>query len=345
MISGYASLNGTSGYLSKFALGCRKSPMFTASPIALGTHLGEMNEEDSVLYREGIEYGLVNGLNFIDTAINYRGMRSERDVGYVLKSLVKRGSIKRDEVIVSTKGGIIPGDIEAKLVPSDFLQKVLLEDGIIQESDVNIVDTHRHVLAPSYYRFAIDTSKKHLHLETIDIYYIHNPEISMMVLGPALFYKQLEKLFSFFENQVELGNIKYYGFATWFGFLKDPTEKGYLSIEEVINIAKRVAGEGHHFKFIQFPLNKHMNEGIKNQNQKANGKWLSVIEAAQELGIYSTTSAPFHLGKAFDKASDSRSMLTEVTSNKGVFSTMVGMKKIEHIEENIQIFRERWEGE
>ncbi|PFA62894.1 hypothetical protein CN378_17800 [Bacillus sp. AFS015802] len=339
MISGYASFNGTSDYLSKFTWACRESPMFTASPIALGTHLGEMNEEDSVLYREGVEYGLLNGLNFIDTAINYRGMRSERDVGYVLKSLIKRGSIKREEVIVSTKGGIIPGDIEANLVPTDFLQKVLLEGGIIQVSDVNIVDTHRHVLAPDYYRFAIETSQKHLHLETIDIYYIHNPEISMMTLGPALFYTQLEKLFSFFENQVRLGNIKYYGFATWFGFLKDPTEKGYLSIEEVLNIAQRVAGEGHHFKFIQFPLNKHMNDGIQKQNQKASGKWLSVIEAAHELGIYSTTSAPFHLGKAFDEKSDARSMLTEVTSSKGVFSTMVGMKKIEHIKENIEILQ------
>ncbi|UXH46462.1 aldo/keto reductase [Rossellomorea vietnamensis] len=292
-----------------------------------------------MLYREGIEYGLLNGLNFIDTAINYRGMRSERDVGYVLKSLIKRGSIKRDEVIVSTKGGIIPGDIEASLVPSDFLQKVLLEGEIIQETDVNSVDTHRHVLAPDYYQFAIDTSKKHLHLETIDIYYIHNPEISMMVLGPTLFYTQLEKLFSFFENQVQLGNIKYYGFATWFGFLKDPTEKGYLSIEEVINIAKKVAGEEHHFKFIQFPLNKHMNEGILKQNQQVNGKWVSVLEAAHELGIYSTTNAPFHLGKGFDGASDSRCMLTEVTSTKGVFSTMVGMKKVEHIKENIHILQ------
>jgi aryl-alcohol dehydrogenase-like predicted oxidoreductase len=337
MISGSASLNGTSDYLSKFSLPWRESSMFCASPIAMGTHLGEMDEADSMLYREGIEYGLLTGLNFIDTAINYRGMRSERDVGYVLKSLIKRGSIKREEVIVSTKGGIIPGDIEANLVPTDFLRKVLLEGGIIKESDVNIVDTHRHVLAPDYYRFAIDTSKKHLHLETVDLYYIHNPEISMMVLGPTLFYTQLEKLFTFFENQVQLGNIRYYGFATWFGFLKDPMERGYLSIEEVLNIAKKVAGEGHHFKFIQFPLNKHMNEGIQKQNQKVNGKWLSVIEAAHELGIYSTTSAPFYLGKALDEASDARSMLREVTLTKGVFSTMVGMKKIEHIKENIQI--------
>jgi aryl-alcohol dehydrogenase-like predicted oxidoreductase len=339
MISGYATLNGTSEYLIKSGMPIRKSPMFCAPPIAMGTHLGEMNEEDSILYREGIEYGLMNGLNFIDTAINYRGMRSERDVGHVLKSLIERGSIRREEVIVSSKAGIIPGDIEANLVPADYLKKVLLDGGIIKESDLNIVDTHRHVLSPDYYRFAIENSKKHLHLETIDLYYIHNPEISMMPLGPDLFYQQLEKLFSFFENQVQNGNINYYGFATWNGLLNAPNEEGYISIQETLNTAKRVAGEGHHFKFIQFPLNKQMNQAVKNQNQRVNGKWLTIIEAAQELGIHPTTSAPFNLGKIFDGGTDPQHILKTVTHKNGVFSTMVGMKKVPHIKENIEIFQ------
>ncbi|WP_175987404.1 aldo/keto reductase [Bacillus sp. Marseille-Q1617] len=339
MISGYATLKGTSEYLIKSGMPYRKSPGFCAPPIAMGTHLGEMNEEDSALYREGIEYGLLNGLNFIDTAINYRGMRSERDVGHVLKSLIQRGTIKREEVIVSTKAGIIPGDIEANLVPADYLKKVLLDGGIIRESDLNIVDTHRHVLEPDYYRFAIERSKKHLHLETIDLYYIHNPEISLMTLGSARFYQQLELLFSFFEEQVQTGNLNYYGFATWSGLLNAPNEDGYISIEETVNTAKRVAGEAHHFKFIQFPLNKQMNKAIKNQNQRVHGKWLTIIEAAQELGIHSTTSAPFNLGKVFDDGSDPQSSLIDVARTNGVFSTMVGMKKVEHIKENIGVFK------
>ncbi|XXM73148.1 aldo/keto reductase [Lysinibacillus sphaericus] len=338
MISGFATLKGTSEYLSKSGMAYRKSSIFCAPPIAMGTHMGEMNEEDSALYREGIEYGLLNGLNFIDTAINYRGMRSERDVGHVLKSLIQGGAIKREEVIVSTKAGIIPGDIEANLVPADYLQRVLLDGGIIKESDLNIVDTHRHVLAPDYYRFAIEKSKKHLHLETIDLYYIHNPEISMMTLGPDLFYQQLEKLFTFFEDQVQLGNINNYGFATWSGLLNAPNEEGYISLEETVNTAKRVAGEGHHFKFIQFPLNKKMNQAVNNQNQPVNGKWLTIIEAAQELGIHAVTSAPFNLGKIFNGGSDPQNILKTIAQTKGVFSTMVGMKKVHHIKENIEIF-------
>jgi aryl-alcohol dehydrogenase-like predicted oxidoreductase len=90
----------------------RTTPWFNVSRIALGTHLGKMNEADSALYQESIEFALCNGINFIDTALNYRGMRSERDVGAVLSNLFKEDRINRDDIVVSTKAGIIPGDID-----------------------------------------------------------------------------------------------------------------------------------------------------------------------------------------------------------------------------------------
>ena len=343
MIPGFASLSGTRKLKSQFDLSYRETPMFYASPIALGTHLGEMSEEDSTRYRQGMEFGVRNGLNFIDTAINYRGMRSERDVGYVLTSLIDNDVIHRDEVIISTKGGIIPGDIEANLVPKDYLQQVLLEGGIIKESDLNIVETHRHVLTPTYYQFAIETSKRHLNLETIDIYYVHNPEISMIALGPERFYHQLKTLFPFLEEQVQSGNINYYGFATWSGLTNEPEAKGYISLEKVLTVAKNVAGEDHHFKFIQFPLNQQMDAGISNKNQKVDKDWLSVIEAAKKLGLFSITSAPFNLGKLINGKTDAKFILKSVTQHDGILSTMVGMKKMEHIKENLYLFKKKFQ--
>ncbi|MEI5908611.1 aldo/keto reductase [Bacillus spongiae] len=339
MISGYASLNGTKEYVTRFNQFYRTTPMFYTSSIGLGTHLGDMNENDSALYCKGIEYGLRKGLNVIDTAINYRGMKSERDVGYVLTSLIERKLIKREDVVVSTKAGIIAGDIEANLVPIDYLQKVLIEGGIITEADLSIVDHHRHVLAPAYYEFAIHKSKNHLNLETIDIYYVHNPEISMMTLGSEVFYSQLETLFAFFETQVQMGHIKYYGLATWLGLLTNPNEHGYISLEKVVNIAKRLAGNSHHFRFIQFPLNRKINNGVRMKNQKVNHHWVTVVEAAEKLGLFSITSAPFHLGKLIDEGSSSQSMLLEVIQMKGILSTMVGMKRNEHIKENMETIR------
>jgi len=86
-----------------------------------------MDETDSARYQSSIEYGLLNGINFIDTAINYRGMRSERDIGVVLTKLLEKGLIERNEFVIATKAGIIPGDIDAKLVPTNYLKTILLD--------------------------------------------------------------------------------------------------------------------------------------------------------------------------------------------------------------------------
>ena len=337
MINGYATSKSTSHYSKRFDLPYRQSEIFTASAIALGTHLGEMNEIDSLRYREGLEYGILNGINFIDTAINYRGMRSERDVGHVLESLInKKKTLKREEVIISSKAGIIPGDVVENLVPKDYLQKVLLDRDIIKESDLNVIEHHKHVLTPSYYLFAIEQSKQHLNLNTIDIYYVHNPEISMMVLGPEIFYEHLERLFLHLEDQVQQGNIRYYGLATWSAFLKSPQEEGYISIEEVVNRAKSVAGNDHHFQFIQFPLNKQMSQSISLKNQRVHKRWCTLLEAAVEMSLYLTTSAPFQLGKIFKKEENPQKALLDITRNHAIFSTMVGMKQVKHIRKNIE---------
>ncbi|MDX8343496.1 aldo/keto reductase [Rossellomorea sp. YZS02] len=337
MISGYATLNETSRHCHKFNLPYRRSSRFLVSPIAIGTHLGEMNEEDSRLYKEGIQYALKNGINFIDTAINYRGMRSERDIGCVLNDLIlSKKILNREAVIVSSKAGIIPGDVMENLVPKDYLQKKLLEPGIIQESDLNEFQHQRHVLNPSYYKFAIAKSKQHLNLDTIDIYYVHNPEISMMTLEPETFYNHLENLFLTLESQVQLGNIRYYGIATWNGFLKSPDEKGFISLEEVMNKAKAVAGDDHHFQFIQYPLNKKISQSLTFKNQRIQNKMYSLLHAAEELGLLSTTSAPFQLGKVFGKDVNPKRLLIDIIRTKGIFSTMVGMKQIKHIRENIE---------
>ncbi|MCP3742021.1 hypothetical protein [Rossellomorea sp. BNER] len=68
-----------------------------------------------------------------------------------------------------------------------------------------------------------------------------------------------------------------------------------------------------------------------------------IVDAAEELGVISTTSAPFNLRKSIDKANNPQSILLEVTQNKGIFSTMVGMKQIDHIKENIQIFQRNFQ--
>lgn len=339
MIKGFATVDGTRSFLGSNHFSKRETPWFDTSPIAIGTHLGERDLEDSLLYRDAIHTALSHGINFIDTAINYRGMRSERDIGIVLTTLIKEERITRDQVIVSTKAGIIPGDVEAKLVPTDYLQKVLLEPGIIQESDLNIVEHQRHVLTPSYFEFAIEQSRKHLNLDTIDIHYLHNPSISQTVLGPDEFYKQLGPLFAFYEEQVEKGNIRHYGMATWDDLLVDPDHPEYISLEKVVQVAKSVAGDDHHFHFVQLPFNKRMNQAEMVKNQAVNGEWLTPLQAIEALNLYATISAPLAQATLFDESQKASDFLQYVLDTPGVFAAMVGMKRAAHVQENIKFLQ------
>jgi aryl-alcohol dehydrogenase-like predicted oxidoreductase len=320
----------------------RSTPWFDVSPIAIGTHLGDMNETDSALYQESIEFALCNGINFIDTALNYRGMRSERDIGAVLSKLFKEDRINRDNIVVSTKAGIIPGDIDLQLRPENYLKEKLIDPGILQEKDLQIIDNHKHVLKPSYYEFAIEQSLKHMNLNTIDIHYIHNPEISNRVLGEENFYKELERLFKFYEDRVERGTIRFYGMAVWTAFTDHPGAPGYLSLEKVMDTAKKVAGSSHHFRFIQTPFNFYNKKALTDQNQLVCGQWRTLFQAAEELDVYVTTSAPLDCGRLRGtQEQNAEQLIRFVLDTPEILSTMIGMRRLETVKRNIHSYIEK----
>lgn len=337
MIEGHATIRGTDKFCEKFPGLYRQTPYWISSAIGLGTHLGDMNTVDSQLYRDSLEYALMNGINIIDTAINYRGMLSERDIGFVLNKLMnEEGLLQRNEVIISTKADIIPGDIEAQLVPAEYLKKILLSQNIIRESDLNIVGYQRHVMNPKYYEFAIRESRKHLKIETIDIHYIHNPELSMKVLGEDSFYERLANLFAFYEETVLKGFIRYYGMAVWEEFLLNPDQSGYISLEKVMKIATHVGGEDHHFRFIQVPYNLVMNKAGCYKNQSIGKVLLSCFDAAKMLGLSITTSAPFGSSNAIKFGGNLQKLLTSFMKEKKIMSVMIGMKNKEHVKDNLE---------
>src|SRR5687768_3403113 len=67
------------------------------SSIGIGTYLGEMDEQTDRNYESSIARALQLGCNLIDTAINYRFQRSERNAGAALKKLIQEGTVSRDE--------------------------------------------------------------------------------------------------------------------------------------------------------------------------------------------------------------------------------------------------------
>jgi hypothetical protein len=82
------------------------------SSIGLGTYLGDENAATDAGYEASVATALSSGINVFDTAINYRGQRSERAIGRALARAFAAGVASRDEVFVSTKGGYLPHDAE-----------------------------------------------------------------------------------------------------------------------------------------------------------------------------------------------------------------------------------------
>ena len=124
---------GTARYRDRFAPGFaadyfRAAPLHTTvSSIGIGTYLGEPTATDDEAYVASVEHAVRSGINVIDTALNYRGQRSERAVGAALRRLTASGDVSRDEVVLCSKGGYIPLDGQPPASRDEYLAYVKRE--------------------------------------------------------------------------------------------------------------------------------------------------------------------------------------------------------------------------
>jgi predicted aldo/keto reductase-like oxidoreductase len=121
-----------------------------------------------------------------------------------------------------------------------------------------------------------------------------------------------------------------------------------VSLEKLIEVARTVAGDKHHFQAIQLPYNLAMLEAVAIQNQRVGDEDLPIIPAAVHHGLSITISAPLMQSQVAKIPSaiyakmpgDDTPMqkaLQFVTSSPGVSAAMVGMKCANHLKENRQV--------
>lgn len=324
------------------------------SSIGIGTYLGNHDAEADLLYRDAVVHAVELGCNVIDTAINYRFQRSERSIGAALKELNARG-FNREEIIVATKGGFIPFDGVPPKDVRGYFDDTFVKSGIANFSDVI---AGCHCMTPRYLLHQLDSSLSNLNLECVDIYYVHNPETQLGKVPRDEFNTRLVQAFEALEGAVAVGKICAYGTATWNGYRNAPTANDYLSLAEVVELAAKAGGENHHFKAIQLPLNLGMTEALSMTNQQIGGKEMTTLHAAQALGLTVMCSAsvlqgqltrnlPSLIGDTFQGLeTDGQRALQFVRSTPGVTTALVGMKQLEHVEENLRTARVRpasWE--
>jgi aryl-alcohol dehydrogenase-like predicted oxidoreductase len=72
---------------------------------------------------------LSGGINVVDTAPNYRYMKSERTIGKVLTTLHSKYGVKRNELFVSSKAGYVPEDGQKMVSQREMIER-FIDDGV-----------------------------------------------------------------------------------------------------------------------------------------------------------------------------------------------------------------------
>ncbi|HEV2352528.1 MAG TPA: aldo/keto reductase [Terriglobia bacterium] len=348
LIPGCATPAGTARFESRFAARLpghfRNANGLRLSSIGLGTYLGEPTASHDALYHHAIERAVEMGSNVIDSAINYRHQRSERAIGVALADLMRNGQLKRDEIFVATKGGFLTFDADEPADPAAYFQEHLIRTGLIRPEEVA---AGCHVMSPKYLESQIEASRKNLGLETIDLYYVHNPETQLSEVSHDEFYRRLEAAFVALEKAAGEGKIRSYGTATWNAYRAGPESREAMSLQEVFRVAERAGGRHHHFRAIQLPFNLAMPEALLARTQPWQGERVPALQVARTQGLAVFASAsllqsqlargiPPEIQKSLPGlASDAQRAIQFARSAPGITCALVGMSQIQHAEENL----------
>jgi aryl-alcohol dehydrogenase-like predicted oxidoreductase len=348
-LPGRATPEGTKRYAARFARAARgyfreAAGGLITSSIGIGTYLGEPDDATDRRYTESIVAAGEGGINLFDTAINYRLQRSERSVGAALQALLQRG-FSRDEFIVCTKAGFLTPDADMPEDLNDYFLREYIGPGIFQAEDIA---AGCHCMTPAFLASQLDRSRQNLGVDCIDVFYLHNPETQMGEVSADEFQKRIRAAFEFLESAVAQEKIAAYGLATWNAFREDPYSHAYMSLEAMVSIAREVAGDTHHFRFVQLPFNLGMPEGLTKANQLVQGKKLAMVQAARPLGVTLIASAALLQGQLTRKLppnviqvlglnSDAERAIQFVRSTPGLTTALVGMSHTQHVAANLAL--------
>lgn len=313
------------------------------SSIGAGTYLGEPTDEVDDSYREALITALENGINVIDTAINYRCQRSERVIGQAIAD----ATVDREAVFVATKGGYLPFDEHPPADPEAYVRSKFIESGVMDPEDLT---EGLHCITPEYIDQQLNWSLTNLGLNQIDLYYIHNPEAQLSIRSREAVYNQLEAAFTRLEERASAGDIRRYGVATWDAFRVDESAESYLSLSEIVSRARAAAdatgNTESHLRAIQLPFNPLMADAFTVwSHETANGE-RNALGFARDTGLSVFTSGSLAKGRLTEGLPEgidvwipgdtpSQRAINFARSAPAVTSALVSMRSTEDIEENV----------
>ena len=348
MISGFATPDGTKKFAQNSGVNqdnFKEFEKLTLSNVGIGTYLGDADARTDELVSAAVKQSILSGVNVVDTAINYRAQKAERSVGKAISELIQENKISRDQIFVSTKNGYVTNDADVQLGFWEYVKQEYTDKGAVKEGDIT---SGYHCMTPTYLSDQLDRSLKNLDLECVDLMYLHNAvEGQIKDVSKEQFLKNLQSVFELYEQKRDEGKIKFYGMATWECFRVPTDNPQYLSLEDTVNMAKKVGGENHGFKFIQLPFNLYYDQALLGKTQTIENNPVSVLESATRLDIGVFTSVPLMQGRLlqpgvmpeFSDLKPSMRALQFIRSSPGVIAPLVGQKSTEHVSENLEVMK------
>lgn len=312
----------------------------------MGTYLGGIDSASSAHLLHSLQLAMRSGCNLFDTARNYRHTQSERDIGAALVAIIgdEESDFGRDEFVLCSKGGY--------LLPEDLAAAEPYADQIVNGE---------HCLAPAFLAHQIAHSRAHLGVETIDIYYLQNPEVQLEFVVRTEFADRIRAAFLQLEREVEDGHIQHYGVATWDGLRVPPNHARHLSLANLVRIAQEVGGADHHFRALQFPYNMGMVEALVQPNQRLDphADPVPLLDAAAALELlvvgsmglmqgqlvnHAALTLPDFVTESVAKSPNSNSLNSNAQialhfnrSTPSLHVTLAGMNSYLHAQENLYL--------
>ncbi|MFZ0821682.1 MAG: aldo/keto reductase [Candidatus Acidiferrales bacterium] len=323
----------------------QQSQQLAVSTLGIGTYLGNADEATDRAYTEAVIAAVEAGFNVVDSAINYRLQRSERSIGAALAELGRRG-YAREEVLLCTKAGFLTPDGTMPADAGAYFQSEFIASGILKTDEIA---AGCHAMAPRYLSDQLERSLRNMGVECVDVFYLHNPETQLAEISRGDFLARLGAAFMWGESKVLAGKICAYGMATWNGFRVPPESGEHISLAAVEALAREIAGDAHHFRFVQLPVNLAMTEALTLPNQDLEDKPVTMVEAAGAMGIQLIGSAallqgrmarklPEFVAKAIGLENDAERGLQFARSVPGMSTALVGMSHAEHVRKNAKLF-------
>ena len=349
MAGGYATPEGTAAFRDGSAAHPKNYKTFenlTLSNVGIGTYLGDPDSATDNLVVGAVRDSVRAGVNVIDTAINYRSQKAERAVGKAISEMIQDGMVSRDQIFLSTKGGYVTNDADSPLDFWTYVQQHYTKTGVIRQNDIS---SGYHCMSVPFLKNQLERSLENLGVDCIDLVYLHNVvegQYKDASLGEIR--AQISRIMEWYEDERRDGRIRYYGLATWDCFRVDSQDPRYLSLYDVLDLAREAGGKQHGFRFVQLPYNMYLDQALRTATQEVDGVLVPFLDAASKLDVGVFTSVPFMQGRLlepgvlpeFGTGTAAMRALQFIRSTPGVLAPLSGHKSEAHTRENLRIMSE-----